>query len=104
MGTLTNISGLKVGMKNIDVKGKVESKSDTMEVYSRFGNRVNRVANAKIADNTGSIKLILWNEQVDLMSIGDNIQIGDGHVTVFRGEMQLNVGKKIGKIIIIKDT
>ena len=101
MGTPTKIRNLKVGMKDVDVKGKVNSKSNTMEVYSRFGNKVNRVANAIIADDSGSIKLILWNEQIDGLEVGDTIQIDNGHVTIFRGEKQLNVGKRTGKLSII---
>ncbi|MFH0748858.1 MAG: DNA-binding protein [Candidatus Bathyarchaeota archaeon] len=102
MGVLTKIRDLKVGMKNVDVKGKIDSKSDTMEVYSRFGNKVNRVANAMIADESGSMKLILWNEQIDCINVGDMLQIDNGHVTVFRGEKQLNVGKRTGKLSVVK--
>ncbi|MFH0897218.1 MAG: OB-fold nucleic acid binding domain-containing protein [Candidatus Bathyarchaeota archaeon] len=102
MGVLTKIHDLNVGMKNIDVRGKVDSKSDTMEVYSRFGNKVNRVTNAKITDESGSVKLILWNEQIDTVCVGDSVQIDNGHVTMFRGEKQLNVGKRTGKLSIVK--
>ena len=100
MGTLTKIRDLKVGMKNVDVRGKVNSKSNTMEVYSRFGNKVNRVVNAVIADDSGSVKLILWNEQIDGVNVGDTVQIDNGHVTIFRGEQQLNVGKRTGKLSV----
>ena len=102
MGTSMKIRDLKVGMKNVDVRGKVASKSDTMEVYSRFGNTVNRVVNARIADDTGSMKLILWNDQIDCVGLGDILKIDNGHVTMFRGETQLNVGKRTGKLSIEK--
>lgn len=102
MVPFTNIRDLNVGMKNVNVKGKIVSKSDTMEVYSRFGNKVNRVANTQIADESGSIKLILWNEQIDNVGVGDTIQIDNGHVTIFRAEKQLNVGKRTGKLSVLK--
>lgn len=104
MGVLTRIRDLKVGMNNVDVVGRVGSKSATMEVYSRFGNKVNRVANAIVVDDTGSIKLILWNEQIDCVHIGDTVQISNGHVTFFRGDTQLNVGKRTGKLSVLKAT
>lgn len=97
-----NIGELKVGMKDINVKGKLAEKSETSEVYSRYGYNVHRVANATLSDNTGSIKLVLWNEQIDVMSVGDTIEIENGHVTQFRGEIQLNVGKRHGKLNVIK--
>lgn len=104
MGVPTKICDLTVGMKGVDVRGKVESKSNTMEVYSRFGNKVNRVANAIISDKSGSVKLILWNEQIDSVRVGDTVQIDNGHITMFRGEKQLNVGKRTGKLNIEKSS
>lgn len=98
-----NISELKVGMKNINVKGKIVEKSETSEVYSRYGYNVHRVANAVLSDNTGSIKLVLWNEQIDIVNIGNTLQIENGHVTQFRGETQLNVGKRYGKLNVMKE-
>lgn len=102
MGIFTKIRDLTVGMKNVDVRGMVDSKSDTMEVYSRFGNKVNRVSNSVISDDSGSMKLILWNQQIECINVGDMIQIDNGHVTAFRGVKQLNVGKKTGTLSVVK--
>lgn len=97
-----NISELKVGMKNINVKGKVVEKSETKEVYSRYGFNVHRVSHAKISDETGSIKLVLWNDQIDSVSVGDTVQVENGYVSQFRGVDQLNVSKRTGKIMTVK--
>jgi replication factor A1 len=99
-----NIRELKVGMKNIDITGKVVEKSETREVYSRYGFNVHRVSHAKISDATGSIKLILWNDQIDSVSVGDTVHVENGYVSQFRGIDQLNVRKRTGKISIIKDS
>jgi len=96
------IKDLETGMKQVKVKAKVIEKSATREVYSRYGYNVHRVANAIIADETGTIKLVLWNEQIDAVSVGDTIQIENGYVTTFRGENQLSVGKKYGKLNVVK--
>lgn len=88
-------------MKNIEVKGKIVEKSDTMEGYSRYG--FHRLSYAKMSDDTGSIKLILWNNQIHEVSVGDTIQIKNGHVSKFKGVSQLNVGKRTGKILVIKE-
>jgi replication factor A1 len=52
-----------------------------------------------VADETGSVKLTLWNEQIDQVNVGDNIKIDNGYVTSFKGEIQLNVGK-FGKLAV----
>lgn len=96
------IKDLKTGIKQVNVTAKVTEKSATREVYSRYGYNVHRVANAMITDKTGTIKLVLWNEQIDAVSVGDTVKIENGYVTTFRGENQLSVGKKYGKLNVVK--
>jgi len=87
------IKDLRNGMKRVTVEGKVTEKSDTREVQSRFGDQTYKVATAIIGDETGTIKLTLWNEQINQVNINDKVKVENGYVTSFRGEIQLNVGK-----------
>ncbi len=86
-------------MKRVSVEGKVVDKSDTREVKSRYKDETYRIADAVIADETGSIKLTLWNEQIEQVNVGDNVKIENGYVTSFKGEIQLNAGK-FGKMTV----
>lgn len=96
------INELKIGMKNVTVQGKIIEKSDTSEVYSRYGYNVHRVAKALLSDGFGSIKLVLWNEQIDVVTVDNTVYIENGYVTSFRGETQLNIGKRNGKLSVIE--
>ncbi len=80
-------------MKRVSVEAKVVEKGDPREVKSRFKDETYRIVDAVVADETGSIKLTLWNEQIERVSVGDNIKIDNGYITSFKGEIQLNVGK-----------
>lgn len=80
-------------MKRVSVDAKVTEKSETREVSSRFKDQTYRVANAIIADETGTIKLTLWNDQIEQVNVNDLVKVENGYVTSFRGEIQLNVGK-----------
>ncbi|MCW4002085.1 MAG: OB-fold nucleic acid binding domain-containing protein [Candidatus Bathyarchaeota archaeon] len=80
-------------MRRVDVEAKIVEKSETREVRSRYRNETYRVADAMIQDDTGTVKLTLWNEQIDQVNIGDTIRIENGYITSFRGEIQLNSGK-----------
>jgi replication factor A1 len=93
------INDLRNGMKRVSIEAKVTEKSDAREVQSRFKNQTYRVADAIIADETGSIKLTLWNEQIEQVSVNDVIKVENGYVTSFRGEIQLNVGR-YGKLSV----
>lgn len=87
------IKELRDRMKKVNVVAKVTEKSDTREVQSRYKNETYRVADALVSDDTGTIKLTLWNEQIDQVNVGDTVKIENGYITSFRGEIQLNAGK-----------
>jgi replication factor A1 len=94
------IRDLRDGMKRVDVLAKVVEKSDPREVQSRSRDATYNVADAVVSDETGTIKLTLWNEQIDRVNVNDTIKIENGYITSFRGEIQLNVGR-YGKLSII---
>lgn len=87
------IKDLQDGMKRVDIQAKVIAKAPTREVMSRYKDVVHRVADTTISDETGTIKLTLWNEQIKQVNVNDDIKIENGYVTSFRGEIQLNVGR-----------
>ncbi len=87
------VKELRDGMKRVNIKGTVTEKSDPREVTSRFKDQTYRVATVVMADETGTIKLTLWNDQIEMVNVNDVVRIENGYVTSFRGEIQLNVGK-----------
>jgi replication factor A1 len=66
---------------------------ETKHVVTRHGNHA-IVAKALIADETGTIKLCLWNGQIASVSPGDIVQIENAQVSSFRGERHMSLGKK----------
>ncbi len=96
---MTDIKDLQDGMKRVSVEAKVVEKGDVREVKSKYKDETYRIADAVVADETGSIKLTLWNEQIEQVNVGDNVKIENGYVTSFKGEIQLNVGK-FGKMTV----
>ena len=86
------IRDLRTGMSHVNLKAKVLEIPRPKLVFTRFGNYVS-VANALIADETGTIKLCLWNERIDSISVGDTIHIENARTSTFRGERQLSIGK-----------
>ncbi len=87
------IKELRDGMKRVNVKATVTEKSDPREVMSRFKDQTYRVATAIVTDETGTVKLTLWNDQIEMVNVNDTVRIENGYVTSFRGEIQLNIGK-----------
>jgi replication factor A1 len=87
------IRDLRSGMAQVCLKAKVLEIPKPVLVYTRYGNYAS-VANALIADETGTIRLCLWNEQIQSISAGDTIQIENARASTFKGQRQLNIGRK----------
>ena len=83
---------LKPGLKRVDVEGRIAEKGESRQVQTRFG-ETSRVADAVLTDDSGSIKMSLWNEQIDNFNVNDEVRVENGYITSFRGESQLNVGR-----------
>jgi len=94
------IKDLKAGMKQINLKARVLEIPKSKMVYTRSG-MMAYVSNALIADETGSIRISLWNQQINIISEGDLINIKKGKVARFRGERQLRIGRH-GSLSIIE--
>ncbi|MGO8807748.1 MAG: hypothetical protein ACLQO7_14360 [Candidatus Bathyarchaeia archaeon] len=86
------VQNLRHGMKKVNLEAKVLETQKPSIVQTRYGNSA-RVTNALIADETGKIKLCLWNEQADNLAVGDTVQIRNASVSTFKGERQVRLGK-----------
>ena len=96
----TMIQDLRHGMKKVTVEAEVLETPKPSIVQTRFGNRA-MVTNTLIADETGKIRLCLWNEQANYITIGDIVQIKNASVAAYKGERQLRLGKN-GTINILQ--
>lgn len=94
-----NINELQVKQGKVELTAKVKEKGDVRE-FNKFG-KTGRVCNAVIEDNTGKVILTLWNEQAEMVNIGDTIQIENGYVGEYQGEKQLTTGK-FGQLTVVK--
>jgi len=54
-----------------------------------------------LADDSGSIKLTLWADDTEKVKDGDTVKLEGGYTTSFRNEIQLNKGRKDGKLEVI---
>ena len=89
----SDIEGLKIGQTHVNLRVEVVDVSKPIQVHTKFGNRI-RLAKALLKDDTGEIKLCLWKEQVEAISVGDRVEIRDATVSKFLGKAQLTLGTK----------
>ena len=88
--TANSIKDLRTGMRHVNLKAKILEVAEPKHVVTRYGNHAS-VAKASIADETGTIKLCLWNGQIGSVSAGDTVQIENARVSAFKGERQMSL-------------
>jgi len=89
---------LKAGQGKVEIEATVKSK-DAPRVMNKYGKEL-KVANAIVSDDSGEMKLTLWNDDVDKVNVSDKIKITNGYVSEFNGEKQLTSGK-FGKLEVV---
>jgi len=99
---LTPIGELSDGMKRVVVEGTIDNVPSPREVVSKKDNKPHRVADATISDESGSMKLVLWNDMIRQVNPGERVRIEPGYTSSFRDELQLNVSK-FGRIVILQN-
>ena len=95
------IKDLKPKQGNVDIIVDIIDIGDIRE-FQKFG-KPGKVANAIAKDETGDIKLTLWNEDIEKVQAGDRAHLTNGYVNEWQGEMQLTTGR-MGKLEVVGKT
>lgn len=72
-----------------EITVKIEEKGEARDV--RGGSL--HVCDCKASDDTGSVTLTLWNDEINKVDVGDMVTIKKGWVNEFQGNKQLSAGK-----------
>lgn len=87
------VGQLGLDSRNVNVTAKVVSVSEPREVISRTDNVPHKVADVLIGDETGTVILTLWDENITQTKVGDVVAINNGYVKTFKGSIRLNIGR-----------
>ena len=96
---MTTCEEAKQMRSGINVKGKIVDKGEVREVTTKFGQT--KVCDAFLEDESGRIKLTLWADDTEKVKNGDTVKLEGGYTTSFREVIQLNKGRKDGKLEVI---
>lgn len=93
------IKELEPRQGKVDIVVKIDEIGET-RTFERFG-KEGKVCTAIASDDSGTIKLTLWNDEIEQVKEGDKVHIINGYVNEFQGEKQLTAGR-FGKLEIEK--
>ena len=87
------VSELGPYSKQVNTTVKVVQKGEARETVSRQDGTTHRVLDALVGDDSGTIYMTLWDENIDKVNEGDSLNIKNGYVRPFKGSMRLNIGR-----------
>ncbi|MFX1483418.1 MAG: GNAT family N-acetyltransferase [Promethearchaeota archaeon] len=90
---MSRIENICDRQQRVIVEGRVEKIARPRTVTSRKKREELRVEDVTLTDDTGSIKLVLWNNQIPQVRIDTKIRIEEGYVKTYRDELQMSVGQ-----------
>ncbi|MFQ6088066.1 MAG: DNA-binding protein [Candidatus Methanofastidiosia archaeon] len=93
------IEEVKSGMNNVEVTGVVVDKEKPRKINTRYGPAL--LSKAKIEDESGSIGLNLWRDQVNLLEMGDKVKIEGAFAKIFKDQLELNL-KRDSKVTVLE--
>ncbi len=88
--------------KAVNVTAKVVSKTEVREIPMGRDGSAHKVSDALIGDETGVVYLTLWDDNIEKVNEADTVRIENGYVTLFKGNIRLNIGK-YGKLEAAKE-
>ncbi len=83
------------GMKSVNTVGKVVTKYDVRE-FSK-GDKQGKVCSLVLGDETGVVRVVFWNEQVDLLkdvNEGDIILVNDAYARENNNNREVHLGQR----------
>jgi len=87
------VGDLNPQSKAVNVTAKVVSKTEIREIPMGRDGSPHKVSDALIGDETGVVYLTLWDDNIEKVNDGNTVRIENGYVTLFKGNIRLNIGK-----------
>ena len=95
------IENILEGMRDVEVDGKVLNISQ-ISTFQRKDGAPGKVANVVLADETGSIRVVLWGDHADLTTTfkeQDILKVSSGYVRENNGKIEIHLNDKSGVVV-----
>ncbi|MFT4881620.1 MAG: replication factor A1, partial [Salinirussus sp.] len=92
----TTVESLTMGQSDVTLRGLVLG-TDSVRTFDRDDGSEGRVANLTLGDETGRVRVTLWDERAgraEELDPGTAVEVVDGYVREREGELELHVGDR----------
>jgi replication factor A1 len=90
------VEDLSLGLSDVDLRGRVLA-TDSVRTFERDDGSEGRVANLTLGDETGRVRVTLWDERTEAaerLSPGESVEVVDGYVRERNGDIELHVSNR----------
>ncbi len=90
------IEGLTLGQSDVTLRGVVLG-TDSVRTFDRDDGSQGKVSNLTLGDETGRIRVTLWDERAERaeeLDMGTTVEVVDGYVRERDGNLELHVGDR----------
>ncbi|WP_247729924.1 single-stranded DNA binding protein [Halovivax limisalsi] len=90
------VEDLSLGLSDVTLVGKV-LETDAVRTFDRDDGSEGKVSNLTLGDETGRVRVTLWDEQAALateIDAGETVEVVDGYVRERDGDLELHVGNQ----------
>ena len=86
-----NVEELSPEADDVEITGKISELPTPRAVSTRYGQK--KIVTVVFEDDTGSIDLTLWEEEIDAIEEGAEVHITGAYVREWADDIQLNIGR-----------
>lgn len=87
------VESLKPSFRNVNLLVKITSIGSSRTLLSRRDRREHTVADVLVGDETASVLMTLWDDQIEWFKVGDVVEIKNGYTMLYKGSLRMNVGR-----------
>ncbi len=99
------VADLSLGLSNVNLVGLVLD-TDSVRTFDRDDGSEGKVSNITLGDESGRIRVTLWDEQADQatdLAAGETVEVVDGYVKERDGTLELHVGNRGAVEVVDED-
>ncbi len=87
------VENLNQNSRRVNLIVKAMTKGEPRDTVSRADGSTHTVADVLVADDTASIYLTLWDDNIEKVKNEDVLDLKNVFVSLYRGSMRLNIGR-----------
>jgi len=99
MNLLNNGNNMKIcdisrATKKVNAVVKIVAFGRKINTVSKSNGKKHSLSEVLVGDQTGCIYMNLWDQPNNILNVNDYVEIKNGYISLYRGDLRLNIGRR----------